>query len=147
MKTKHVYFYVLRTSSSTDVSNAIAYDVAAVNIGGAMDISSGKFTAPVKGRYFFAFDGLVEFTDTTVTGKCYIGLTINFALVGQSAMLISPGAAGDWYQTITYHGTFDLSPGDEVAMRLTSLTAARLHDDPSGTYTHFSGYLIEQDFS
>ena len=50
-----VYFYVGRNSPYPTTKTAIPYEVERLNIGGAMNLASGVFTAPVSGRYQFNF--------------------------------------------------------------------------------------------
>ena len=53
------------------VSTAIPYQVERLNIGNAMNLGSGVFTAPTNGRYFFSF---VARSNVAVT---YIQLCLN----------------------------------------------------------------------
>ena len=147
MKSKPVYFYVQRQSSFSDSTITIPYDLAIVNIGNAIVESSGVFTAPVKGRYFFSFSGLVHFTDA---GSFWISLMKNGIQQDGSSAVIQP-ATGESFIPVTLQATLDLLPGNTIAMQITNalnqaLVNSELFDsvDP---YTHFTGYLLEQDFS
>ncbi|EFX67442.1 hypothetical protein DAPPUDRAFT_115465 [Daphnia pulex] len=59
VKTAPVYFYVQRDSYfETDEEQPIPFGVARVNEGNAMDLTTGIFTTPRPGIYFFSFAGV-----------------------------------------------------------------------------------------
>jgi hypothetical protein len=43
------------------MNTPIPFEIETLNTGSAMDIVTGKFTAPVKGTYFFTFAGLANY--------------------------------------------------------------------------------------
>ena len=53
-----VAFDAYRTSKSARQDAIINYSGTTTNIGNAMDVETGKFTAPIDGHYFFSFQGL-----------------------------------------------------------------------------------------
>ena len=53
-----VYFSVKRKTTYIIKNTVLPYDDADVNVGGAMNIATGVFTAPTSGRYHFSFHGL-----------------------------------------------------------------------------------------
>lgn len=60
-RAKWVYhFYVQRSSNFDSENSRIPFEQAISNNGEAMDITSGVFTAPNGGRYFFPFSGVKE---------------------------------------------------------------------------------------
>ena len=62
-----VYFHVQRkTSSYKNTYTPLTYQIANLNIGGAMDITSGIFTAPTSGVYYFSFIAVSLTDDTNV---------------------------------------------------------------------------------
>ena len=147
MKTSPVYFYVQKNQVFNDATNFVPYDIPVVNIGNAIDLTTGVFKAPVKGKYFFSFSGLVHLTGT---GKFWISLMRNDVnMDGSSAVLTSTTDTGDSYQPVTLQATFDLIAGDRIAMKFTpgqTPTNAELFD-AAEHYTHFTGYLIEEAFA
>jgi ABC-type enterochelin transport system permease subunit len=66
LKTASVYFYVQRNSSYAINTTVVPYENEQLNSGRAMNITSGVFTAPVSGRYFFSFVGRAITTETFV---------------------------------------------------------------------------------
>jgi hypothetical protein len=60
IKSAPVYFYVQRNSDFNKTETPIPFDLAVVNEGNAMDLTSGIFTAPRPGIYFFLFTGVAR---------------------------------------------------------------------------------------
>ena len=146
VKTSPVFFYVQRNQVFNDVKKFIPYDIPVVNIGNAIVLTSGVFTAPVKGKYFFSFSGLVQFTGI---GKFWISLMRNDNMDGSSAVLTSTADTGESYQPVTLQATFDLNKDDTIAMKFTpgQTPSNAVLFDAAEHYTHFTGFLIEQAFA
>jgi len=76
-----VHFYVQRESNLGSVRDVIPFESAPVNEGNAFDLSSGIFTAPVNGYYYFQFSALrydpAEYDATYLK----IGLEMNGVIV------------------------------------------------------------------
>ena len=109
----------------------IPYEIERSNIGGAMNLATGVFTAPVNGRYFFSFTALSWATNTH-----YLFFRVNGVIIGTSF------APVEMYN-MPISATLDLKIGDKVDMWLSSGTL----DDNYGHYTHFSGILLEEDLT
>ena len=58
LKTNSIHFQVQRSSEFTGTNATITFEMEKFNIGGAMDIATGVFTAPVGGIYHFAFSAM-----------------------------------------------------------------------------------------
>ncbi|XP_046646370.1 uncharacterized protein LOC124336629 isoform X2 [Daphnia pulicaria] len=63
VKSAPVHFYVQRNSSFNTKYSPIPFHFARVNEGNAMNLTSGEFTAPRPGTYFFSFSGIAEASD------------------------------------------------------------------------------------
>lgn len=137
-----VYFYVQKNSFTT-VPGVITFEVARLNIGNAMNIKTGIFTAPKSGIYFFLFSGLKEINSNG--GRLEIRLQINGSF----------NVALAWFSGATtstsginfgggLHSTLHLNAGDTVAL---VLKLGVLYDNPWDYYSHFSGWLLEEDLN
>ena len=131
-----VSFHVQRSFNPTASSptecctlrKPIPYDTAITNIGGGMDLSSGIFTAPIAGLYYFSFTGLAGNAPTQ------IGLFLNEDYL-----------ANTWsfqHQIgLKLHSIVNLKEGDQVSVRL---NGGRLKEDKS-RYTNFIGMFLGSD--
>lgn len=77
VKTTEVHFYVQRTSSYFLNNAVIQFDKERLNIGGAMDMSTGIFSAPGDGIYQFEFNGI-----KSLQNSLYVFLQVNGASIG-----------------------------------------------------------------
>lgn len=57
VKTSPVYFHV-RRGSPFNANDTIPFQIEMLNIGNAMNLTSGRFTAPKAGLYHFTYSGL-----------------------------------------------------------------------------------------
>ena len=127
-----VYFYVTRNSTYTSTSSVIPYEVEHLNIGGAMHLATGVFTAPADGRYHFTF-----------TGRSYSKDGWNSIQLRLNGSNIAVAGTASSHNNMPLSATLNLKKGDQVD---TFLFAGVLRDD-LWRYTHFSGILIEEDIS
>lgn len=81
------------------------------NNGGHYDNATGKFTAPVAGRYMFGF--------SIWRAQAYAGgdqiISINKNDYGSGGAYLGTNAAGDQYEQIQIHITYNLNANDWVA--------------------------------
>ena len=56
MKSLPVYFYVQKKFNLTKLNTRVPFEIERVNVGAAMNITTGTFTAPCTGHYFFSFN-------------------------------------------------------------------------------------------
>lgn len=116
-------------------NSIIPFEREILNIGNAMDLKSGVFTAPVSGFFHFSFTAVKERYDNYWH---VVYLRKNRKYVGQA---FATGYTG-WYTT-ALSSTLKLKQGDEID--LYKLTGT-IYDDLNGPYTHFTGWLIEEDY-
>ncbi len=122
-----VYFFVGRNSDYSTIETVIPYEREQLNIGGAMDLASGVFTAPVSGRYQFNFVALAF--DSRVQ------LRLNGVRIAQ-------GCGQSTFDTVAITATFGLKKNDRIDTYL--FTGGGIHDGPY-PYTQFTGILLEED--
>ena len=146
VKSFPVHFYVQRNFPFSSSGNTIPFQVERLNIGGAMNLSSGVFTVPKAGIYEFSFigKGIGSETDTNFrhAGHAAVYLNLNDVCIGVASSVIYDAARA--YLTISLHATLNLKVGDRISLSLDSEFSNKLHDDT--TYnTQFSGSLLEEN--
>ena len=106
----------------------VPFQIEGLNIGGAMNLATGVFTAPRPGRYLFSLSGLVE------TAFTHVDVYVNGAKIGTAF------GSTNWAATYSLHSVLDLKIGDVVVLMLRN--GGHIHGDNS----HFIGILLEEDF-
>jgi hypothetical protein len=150
-----VHFYVQRNSSFNTTENLfgfiftsaqfpIPFQLEVVNEGNAMNLTSGKFTAPRPGIYFFSFTGLAEFPVSS--SRVYLGvyLNLNGNYIGAGRVEESNTVA---YQNspLSVQSTLKLKKGDQVWVAIYGMSpGASLYDDGYHN-THFTGWMLEEE--
>jgi len=134
VKTKTVHFYVQKSSSWVG-ETVIPFEFAQLNEGNAFELTSGTFTAPVSGIYHFQFSGVKDSAFTSLI----IYLQVNGNHVGVAA---ASGHTGS-YITGSLSASLRLIAGDKV--RLHNAPGSVLKDYGKEHWTHFSGWLVEED--
>ena len=81
VKSSPVYFHVQRNSTYSITGTKIPFQIERLNVGGGMNITSGIFTAPKSGIYFFSFTGLKVNAASQLHVELYLNsIPITFAL-------------------------------------------------------------------
>ena len=125
-----VSFYLQRNSTFASAGTVIPYELTRLNIGNAMNIVTGVFTAPVNARYYFSFTAMSWSTD--VLNNVY--LRLNGVGIGISQ-------APSYRYNLPLIATLQLKKGDTVDV---FLTQGSIYDS-AGHHTKFSGFLLEED--
>ena len=144
VKSSPVYFYVNRNSGSFNTTNTpIPFEKELLNVGGAMDLKSGKFTTPQDGIYAFSFTGFARFPASSSTVSLNVWLLLNGTLMGQGHS-DEGGTAGEFEQ-FSFQSTLNLKAGDQIWLEIYSMsTGAYLWGD---YFTQFSGYILEENIT
>lgn len=146
VKSVPVYFYVQRNSPFNTINVPIPFQISRLNIGNAMNLSTGKFTAPVQGTYFFSFTGHAGFPTSSNLLSLGVGLYLNGNYIGFS--LVEDYHTVIWQESpLTFQSTLSLKKGDQIWLEINTLsTGVSLYDD-SGNFrgTHFTGYILDED--
>ena len=105
VKSSLVYFYVQRDKHFDTLKTPIPFDEEILNIGGAMNLTSGKFTAPRDGIYAFAFTGNVLLYSSS---SLYVYMHLNGISFG-GALAVDNNVE---YESISFQSTLNLKKGD-----------------------------------
>jgi hypothetical protein len=151
IKSSPTYFSVKRTSPFKTTDTPIPFDFSLVNTGGAMNLTSGVFTAPVAGIYSFSFHGLAEFQETKSTiPYLAVGLFVNservaLALTEESNTLMDKSKGQR--SPLSLATTIELQKGDQVWLDMFVKSGAIALYDNANSHTDFSGWLVQEDIS
>ncbi|XP_066270332.1 cerebellin-3-like [Branchiostoma lanceolatum] len=143
----NVAFSVARTDPLGPFPNdtTMQWNYMYANAGGAFDMGTGVFTAPVGGTYYFCWNGQKR----SNTNDMALYLEINGA--GQAGIYEDNWNGGGGIFTPTLNPgsaqsdmVVHLYPGDEVHLRLND--EAYPYSTSFGKYTAFTGFLLFADF-
>lgn len=138
------YFSVKKDAEFSIMNIPIPYEVEVVNTGSAMDTSTGIFTAPRNGTYFFSFNGLAIFP--SAASKLGASLYFNGTPIGMS--FVRDGSPSeDRIVPVTLQSTLKLKAGDKIWVQITYLSKGVALFDDSDNQTHFTGFLLQEDLS
>jgi hypothetical protein len=137
------YFMVMKNGSFNSLNIPIPYTTENLNIGGAMDLSSGKFTAPRTGTYFFSFTGLIGFPTLSSSVSFLItGIFLNGVEIGNS-WTDEANTVASQEAPLVLQSTVNLQAGDQVWVQITGITAGvALYNVKS-----FTGWLLQENLS
>jgi hypothetical protein len=142
VKSLPTYFYVQKTGPFSTLGVPIPFELERLNIGGAMNIKTGKFTATRKGVYFFAFSGVGALSNGH--NDINVLLMVNGVHTGRAHC---DSRAGNEWETLTLQSTIELKMGDQVWLQIVASQGAFLQDNSEGRFTHFSGWMLQEDLS
>jgi hypothetical protein len=119
--------------------------LALANEGNAMDLTSGKFTAPRPGIYFFSFAGMARLKSSSSYVDFYSYLYLNGNLIG-SSNVYEDNVPVNQYSPLTLQSTLNLEKGDRVwvTFSYSGGSSSYLYDN-SAHYTHFTGFMLEEE--
>lgn len=139
-----VYFYVQRNNLFSKESTPISFDLEIINVGEAMNGSSGKFTAPQMGTYSFIFNGLAKFSLSSTPLRLGLNLQLNGSGLTTGRVEVGDHViVSDKLIFFALQATLKLKSGDQVWLEIFSLSpGVSLYND--GThFTCFSGSLLQ----
>ncbi len=143
IKSAPIYFFVRRNKQDTFVqaNTTIIFDEELVNVGGAMDTSTGKFTATTTGTYFFNLNGLAWLPESSYRLLLYIALKLN----GKDITYCHANSfalRGTW-KAFSLPSTLRLKKGDQIWFEINQLSPG-ISLNGKG-YTQFTGGLLEEE--
>lgn len=143
MASNPLFFSVQRNTSFNNDKIAIPFEITRLNIGGGMNTSSGYFTAPRKGNYFFTFSSLALIS----TNASYIEVTLyHNDIVIASSYTGGISLASVQLETFSLQAAVSLQIGDNVHLKITRISKSQIQGSAEFD-TQFSGWLIQEDLS
>jgi len=126
-----VYFYVHKTVDKA-MGNPLPFEIAKTNVGNAMDIKTGVFTAPVDGNYFFTFSCV-----SNKGGTLRVQLMHNGAAVGTAV-------AKEPLNTAAMQSLLTLVKGDKISLSTkdSDEDSEGIREKSNRRQTHFTGMLL-----
>ncbi|EFX87180.1 C1q and tumor necrosis factor-related protein 2 [Daphnia pulex] len=151
VKSSPTYFTVQRFQNFRQQDVPIPFDVELLNVGGAMNAQTGKFTAPRAGTYFFSFVGWAYFSPSTSQVNINVGLFLNGNSIGRGHAdeMTNNLQIGDQYETFTLQSTLNLQAGNQIWLQMFgSSSGALLTGSYASSYvTTFTGLLLQEEIS
>ncbi|KAI9563565.1 hypothetical protein GHT06_011029 [Daphnia sinensis] len=149
LKTRSTYFHVQKTEKFSTVDIPIPFERLLLNKGGAMNLETGIFTAPVTGTYFFSFNGVVQFELTSAgeLSEFAVRLYRNNQEVGRSQINeVNAITNINYLMPITLQSTLKLKAADKVWVQVNRGPVYGYLFDYADTYsTNFNGWLLEEE--
>lgn len=150
VKSAPCYFYVQRNYGFDQTETPIPFDREVLNVGGAMNLTSGIFTASRTGKYFFSFTGLA-FLPGHSSSRAYF----NVVLYKETSDLIKDYVGRGYsdenniedrgYETFSLQSILHLQARDNIWLQINGMSHGVYLS--GGAYTHFNGWKLEEEIS
>ncbi len=109
-----------------------------------MNLTSGIFTAPRPGIYFFSFTGLVDFPASSSFVGLYVRIYLNGVPIGVGDVE-EANTVADQQSPLTLQSTLNLKSGDQLWVEIGSHSTGTYLFDNGDHHTHFTGFMLQED--
>ena len=131
-----VYFYVTRNKmEDDDTPKTIRFNKQLLNVGNAMDMSTGVFTAPTPGIYQFSFSMT---KDGYAMGELFVYLRLNSKNIG-----LAISNSGFYAGLASFQSVLALKKGDHIDLH-------KFQGKMNGetfNICHFTGMMLEENMT
>jgi hypothetical protein len=108
-----------------------------------MNLTTGVFTAPRVGIYFFSFTGLAEFPASSSGVWLGVSLYLNGKQIVST--FVDDVKSGNQRRPLTLQSMFNLKKGDEVVVSIAAMSTGASLLDGGNHHTTFTGFMLEED--
>ncbi|EFX79632.1 adipocyte complement related protein-like protein of 30 kDa [Daphnia pulex] len=144
VKSVPVHFYAQKNSTFDTTRTPIPFDSALVNEGNAMNLTSGIFTAPRSGTYFFSFTGAAVFP--TSSSSVWLGVVLYLNGVKSGMGHVEEANTVDNQSSpLNLQSTLNLKSGDEVWVQIDYRAHEASLFGNADYGTHFTGFMLEEE--
>jgi hypothetical protein len=109
-----------------------------------MNLTSGIFTAPRPGIYFFLFTGLAKFPASKSLSILGVGLYLNKSRI-VTGWVEESNSVDNQDSPLTLQSTLNLNKGDQVFLQIIRMSSGVSLLEDSNNYTHFTGFLLDEE--
>ena len=108
-----------------------------------MNLTSGIFTAPRPGIYYFSFTGMAQFPASTSGVGFGVGLYLNGGYIG-AGFVDEANTINGQLSPFTLQSTLSLKKDDQIRVQIHWGT--HLFDN-GNHHTHFTGFMLEEEIA
>ena len=129
-----VYFYSQRITEYSKHGSVVPFEIQQLNIGRAMNLTSGVFTVSKDGTYFFSFSAIAGLDNTSV-------------YLEKNGAVVSSAEDAKSLHPLSLQSILKLKTGDRITLRLCDVaTPGALKEfDTSSRLTNFIGMSLKGD--